>query len=563
MSASQHIPVLIVGGGPVGLMLSALLSRYGVESLLVERESSTTNHPQAHVVNNRSMELFQQLGIDADIYANSLGFEWVSNVRWVENMLGREFASIRTGPTEEQIARFADISPAVPASCPQDRVEPVLLAKAQQGPGEISFGTELLSFEARDDGIQAILRSANGEHSLSADWLVGCDGAGSQVRTQSNITMSGLGALAHVVGIYFHADLGERLADRPAILYFTVDTDEPGIMISMDGSERWVFHAMWDESRQDLSTFNDARCRAIIQRAVGDDIDVDIRSVKPWTMSAQVADSYRKGRVMLAGDAAHRFPPTGGYGLNSGVQDAHNLAWKLAAVVRGQAGEALLDSYGSERQPVALINCEFSARNAMGIGEVNGAGAKAKAEQVSSGEHSFEEVSQQIRSVAERERAHFGALGLDLGFTYEQGALITDGSEPPARDNPELDYIPNARPGARAPHCWVRSRGEQQSLLSLFEGHMTLLVDGEADAWRSAATGCDYPIQVFAIGHDLEETGASIAELYGIAGGAVLVRPDGHVGWRSATEVPEPAATLNHVLSSILQKPAMHTGDQP
>ena len=200
-----------------------------------------------------------------------------------------------------------------------------------------------------------------------AAWVVGCDGAASTTRRLAGIPMEGPEALAHVVGIYFHADLESLAVERPAVLYWTIDEEVPGTFIALDGSQRWVFHAAWDTERSSIESYSEERCREILRRAIGLDVKTEIRSVRPWTMTAQVAARYREGRVLVAGDAAHRFPPTGGFGMNTGVQDAHNLAWKLAAVLGGQAGPQLLDSYESERRPVGQGNCDWSARNAMGL----------------------------------------------------------------------------------------------------------------------------------------------------------------------------------------------------
>lgn len=547
-----HYPVLIVGGGPVGLMMSCLLSRHGVPSLLVEQNDSTTDHPQAHVVNLRTMELFQQLGVADDIYAESLSPQWASAVRWVSSMTGTEYAQISTGPTEEQMISAAQMTPAIPASCPQDRVEPVLLARAKQGIGDVWYGAKLVTHTTLNKGVEAVIEKSGERLTVRADWLIASDGAGSGIRRAEGIEMEGLGALAHIVGIYFHADIGPLLQDKPAILYFLVDEEESGIVITMDGGTRWVMHASWDEARQSLDDFSVERCLGIVRRAIGADVDVDIRSIKPWTMSAQVASRYRQGPVFLVGDAAHRFPPTGGFGLNSGVQDAHNLAWKLAAVVQGKADTRLLDSYEEERKPVALINCDFSARNAMGIGDVNGPGAKEKARAIASGEREVADVAAEIQAVAERERAHFGALGLDIGFRYERGALIPDGTEAPTYDNPELEYLPTGRPGGRAPHAWVTVDGDLKSTLAVFEGNMTLLVDGDSGPWKNAAGSFPLALSVLSIRTDIVANEGSLATLYGLEGGAVLVRPDGHVAWRSATAVPDAEAALRGISEQIL-----------
>ena len=216
----------------------------------------------------------------------------------------------------------------------------------------------------------------------------------------------------------------------------------------------------WDTEQASIESYTHEHCRAILRRAIGSDVETEIRSVRPWTMTAQVAARYREGRVLLAGDAAHRFPPTGGFGMNTGIQDAHNLAWKLATVLGGQAGTALIDTYESERLPVGASNCDWSARNALGLASVVGPGAIHQARRLAQGEVSFEALSAEVQALANREAAHFGALGRDLGFTYEGGALVPDGSPPPERDNVDAEYVPNARPGARAPHFGVLKNGQ-------------------------------------------------------------------------------------------------------
>lgn len=546
---SAHVPVLIVGGGPTGLTLSVLLSRFGVDSLLVERAATTSDHPQAHVVNVRSMEILRLLGLDTAVYREALDPS-ATYVRWVESLGGREFASLDLAPQGDALVAMASLSPAMPVSCAQDRIEPLLAATAAKGPGRVAFATELVDFDAGASGVVARIASAGATRDVTADWLVGCDGAASTARRRTGIEMEGPGALGHVVGIYFHADLGGRFAERPAILYWTID-EQPGVLIAVNGADRWVLHAGWDKERTDLAEFTVERCREIVRRAVGMDADIDVRSVKPWTMTAEVAQTYRSGRALLAGDAAHRFPPTGGFGMNTGIQDAHNLAWKLAAVLDGHAGEGLIDTYECERRPVGAANRDFSVANAMGLGELMGPAAADLARRLSDGDVTFEGLAADVQRVADRERAHFDATGLALGFTYDGGAVVGDDSAPPRNDDPVRHYVPNARPGARAPHVAIDIDGAPASTEDLFDGRWTLVTTAACEAsWNAAASQAPVPVAVVAVEH--YDAGEKWAALYEIDRGAVLVRPDGHVAWRTAVAPDDPAATLATVLGKIL-----------
>jgi putative polyketide hydroxylase len=289
-------------------------------------------------------------------------------------------------------------------------------------------------------------------------------------------------------------------------------------------------------------------------------------------MSAQVAERYREGRILLAGDAAHRFPPTGGFGMNTGIQDAHNLAWKLAAVTEGSAGSALLDSYEIERLPIGRENCAWSARNAAGLAAINGPGAARQGRRLAQGDVTLEELAREIQQIADREVGHFSALGRDIGFHYESGALLPDGSDPPHPADPDRDYIPSARPGARAPHHGLVRAGELVSTLDLTSHQWTLLAGAtRAKAWRSAAASSEFPVQFVGVGSGLDSSVDEDAEvrdpngtftsLYGIDEGAVLVRPDGHVAWRTHDFVENAADELRHVLAQILDHESL-TFDQ-
>ncbi len=527
----HDVPVLIVGGGPVGLAASLLLSEHGVDSLLVERNATTTDHPKAHIANTRTMEIFRALGVDAAVRAAALPPRAMSHVRWVRSLAGEELARLDACPPAE------DSSPTRTVSCAQDRVEAILLAASASRRGRLRFSTELVALEPRADGVSARLRAADGAvETLRARFAIAADGASSGIRRQLGIGMNGLPEIATVVGTYFHADLSARFEARPALLYWVMNGAAPGTFIALDGATRWVFHVAIAEGAE--TPCEDDLVRTI-RIAIGDpDVELDVKSIRPWRMTAQIAERYRHGPVLLAGDAAHRFPPTGGLGMNTGIQDVHNLAWKLARVLSGVSADALLDTYEEERRPVAQANSDFSVHNAMRGGSAVGPGARAAIAALDAGGPDVPAVLAQLRADVEVNRAHFGAPGIDLGFRYEAGALVPDGA--PAPPSSAGRYLPSASSGARTPHVWLTRDGACISSLDLFGRDFVLLVAGRPDPWRAANAHEVAPGAPF----DLEP------------GGALLVRPDGHVAWRATTAPAEPARALAAVLRDVTRSTA-------
>ena len=332
--------------------------------------------------------------------------------------------------------------------------------------------------------------------------------------------------------------------DRPGVLYFLNDAQAKGVFVAHDVDAEWVYMQPWDPGAEPAAAYDAARCERIVRAAIGAAAPpFRVETIATWHMSVQVAERYREGRAFLLGDAAHRFPPTGGLGLNTGVQDAHNLAWKLAAVEHGIASNALLESYEAERKPVAHRNAEVSARNAARLAEVPRAlGPDGKGDRAA------------VRAAIANQAEHFDMLGLQLGFHYERGALVPDGSEPPPRANPVREYVPTGRPGARVPHAWTERAGERVSTLDLLPlDRFTLIAGRSGAAWLDAAGKVGAPLARLAIGRDVADASGAWAAALGIADdGALLVRPDQHVAWRSARGAAEPEQVLRDVLSRIL-----------
>jgi len=539
---SSVLPVLIVGGGPVGLTASLLLSDLGVDSLLVERNPSTTDHPKAHVVNTRTMEIFRALGIEAAVRSAALPIAGFGHIRWVRSLAGAEVGRLDTA------MKRGDVSPTGLVSCAQDRVESFLLEAAGKRRGRIRFGTELVSLEQDRSGVTARL----GDETIRARYVIAADGASSGVRRQLGIAMSGLPEVATLVGTYFHADLRHLFEARPAVLYWVMNTAAPGTFIALDGAMRWVFHLGQPGAGVELGAEEAER---LIKLAIGEPgVAVDVRSIRPWRMTAQIAERYREGRVFLVGDAAHRFPPTGGLGLNTGVQDVHNLAWKLALVLSRAAPESLLETYETERRPVAEANSNFSLGNFLHGGTAIGPGALATMVALEGGGPDVPAVLAQLHADIEAGREHFGSQSMDLGFVYAAGAIVPEDDAPPVVVDPSADYVPDARPGARVPHVWLEHDGARVSTHDLVGKDFVLLCAGAAEPWLSGVTASGITLTGITLtGITLTHATVDPGPPFGLEpGGALLVRPDGHVAWRSVSPPGDPAKTLDAVIRQVI-----------
>src|SRR5215472_15035412 len=479
------IPVLISGGGPVGLTASLLLSQHGVKSLMVERHPGTALTPKARGINARTMEMFRQCGIEAAVRAAGLAEGGTGLIVWTETLAGREIE--RRVPGRATATNMA-MTPVKNCLCAQDDLEPVIRRFAEAaGPGELRFNTEMMSFVQTAGGVTGTLtdRTSGEETKFRTRYLIAAEGAQSKVRRALGARMEGTEKVYDSVNILFQANLTQWVKDRPAALYF-VELDElRATFLTINGTDRWGF-LIHSPSKYGWTPedFTPELCIDLIRKGIGvSDIPVTVLGVSPWEASAIVADRYRVSNIFLAGDAAHEMPPTGGFGLNTGVQDVHNLVWKIAAVLRGKADEALLDSYHDERQPLADITTRNALANAMSMGR-----------------------TERQSGVLPR-REFLAEQGLIFGATYQSMAVVPDGTPPAAIDDPVTQYEQSARPGGRAPHVWLKRGNERISTVDLIGPHFLLLAGARGEAWRRAAHSAAPawpPLVAYTIGTDTE-----------------------------------------------------------
>ena len=530
-------PVLIVGGGPVGLTASLALSQQGVPSLLVERHPGTAILPKARGINARTMEMYRQMGVEADIRAAGMPPRFGKMILWAESLVGNEIK--RLTPARGSAKNLA-ASPSANCGCSQDLLEPVLRRHAEAlAPDGLLFSTELTDVSPADDGVRGVLtdRTTGETSEVFASYVIAADGAHSSLRKMLGIGRTGESDIYDSVNIHCRVDLLPWVETRPAALYYIEQPDLRGTFLTINGSDRWGFlvHSLsvYGFSKDNLPP---ERCIELVRKAVGvPDLPVELLGVSFWKCSAMVADAFRKGRMFLAGDAAHETTPSGGFGLNIGVQDTQNLAWKLAAVIKGHADASLLDTYDAERRPYATEVVRTTYLN-------------------------MSSLNRKERQTAPQlpRKEYLAEQGLVFGMQYKSSAVLSDGTEPPAVEDPVTDYEPSATPGRRAPHVWLERKGERISTIDLFGRSFVLLAAPGGSAWREAARHQAAPqIIPYLVGDDVLDVDGGWMEAYGVQeGGAVLVRPDGFVAWRSHALPPNPALALDDALQCLLGRTA-------
>jgi 2,4-dichlorophenol 6-monooxygenase len=580
--------VIIVGGGPVGLTTSILLSELGVDNVVVERRDGSSKLPKAHYLNSRTMEIFGTFGLAEEIYAAGSAAENISQTTWYTSLGG-------DAPTDRrifmQLDAFGggDLRPLYEATSayrsgnlPQTYLEPRIRAAAEaRNANGVLFSHECTGLVQEDDGVHAIVQRAEGELHIQAPFAVVADG-GRSIGASLGVSLQGLPPFMRATAIHFKADLSPWLQEDTSMLRLIQRPADDGTMLETGlvgmGPERWDRHSeTWvinvvapiapgaPEVDWDSPTAL-AHLRDILKLP---ELDAEIISIGGWAVESVLAERYRVGRVFLAGDAAHRHPPTTGLGLNSGVADAHNLAWKLAAALRGSAGDALLDSYEAERRPVAARNIEWAMLTAFnhlatqsGWGVLPGVPPEhnlmmyaATLADTPDGATRLARLREFLRT----QRMEYQARDIELGYDYYAGgAVVQDGSDEPPRDPFGLDYRQTSRPGHRLPHALVTRGGESVATHDLLRPGAFLLIcpADDAPSWQEAAAGetvADLGVELDVVGLAGDDLGWAVLTDDG-APATVLVRPDGHVLHRT-TETAA-AGELREVLAVGLGRAA-------
>lgn len=533
----QRVPVLVVGGSLVGLTTSLLLATAGVPHLLVERHRGTAVHPRAASFHQRTMEIFRGLGLQPAVEA-AAEKEFVQNgaIVSVESLAAEQMTYFFRHFNEG----VEQLSPTARLFITQIGLEPLLRDRAQERGATHRYGTELVRFTQDEDGVTSVIRSRDGgaEETVRSDYLVAADGAHSLVREESGIALAGRGAFAQCVTIYFRADMRDLIGDRALSVVYVNHPELLGFFrfsLAGDAGFLAVFSTTEPDGTRDTHVAEDldpARCVDLVRKALGrPDIAVDVDNVQRWAAAASWADRFQDRRVFLAGDAAHVMPPTGGFGGNTGVADAHDLAWKLALVTSGTAGPGLLDTYEAERLPVARLTVE----------------------------QAYTRYVLRVDPSLPRDdlAAPLDDASIELGAVYRSAAVLG----PEEDDGALLDdpRRPGGRPGTRAPHLPVELDGAPASVLDVFGRGFVLLAGPEGQPWcdaaAAAAESLDAPLtgcRVAADGDAVDTTG-SFPETYGTGpDGAVLVRPDGVVAWRATAGAQDPQEEIERVLGRLL-----------
>ena len=513
-------PVLVVGAGPVGLALAGELAWRGISSLIVERTDGAVIQPKMDLIGPRTMEFCRRWGIADAVKNCPYNPDHPQDNVWLESLTGYEFGREEfPSPREE---RPPPQSPVKRERCPQDMFDPILRRWVESMPlATLRYHTELIDFTEHRRGVTARLRGSDGQEQLiEADYLVGADGGASTIRQGLGIEMKGKPVLTYTTNAVFRCknfwDLHEK---RKGYRFIFIGPEGTwGTLVAIDGHDRFRFSVVGDATKRTLS---EEAVRALIVRAMGKAFDFEVLSIVPWVRRELVADSYGTERVFIAGDAAHLNSPTGAFGMNTGMQDAVDLGWKLAARLQGWGGAGLLASYERERRPVALRNVEEASENLRRMISPRSKLSPAVFAPGPTGDTARKEFGEAYTEMMRRE---WFTLHIHLGYRYDDSPIICPDGTPPPND-PAMTYTQTARPGSRAPHVWLAPGKSTLDLLGRGFILFRFNRDIEVKPLQAAAKDRGVPFEVI----DLDNLEAkSLYERH-----LVLIRPDGFVAWRA------------------------------
>ncbi len=545
--------VLVLGAGPVGLGAALELARFGVRTVLIEKHEATSWHPKTRNFNTRTMEIARGWG--PAVYKRLRSIDtpdgWKSPIRFLRSATGEQFGVIESKGFE---GPGSEVSPARPIMSSQELIEQILLdAVRASGLVEVRFATEatrlLAGGGSQADGValEVTSRASGATEVLAGTALVAADGAGSLIRGELGLRMEGPQSLAHIINCYFRAGIERHIGERKGVLFFVSNDRATGVLQPLDGAGRWLCQISVQPDEWSLDVFTKGRARDWIRAAVGvADLEPEILSLGLWKLNSTVVERLVEGRVLLCGDAAHQFPPTGGLGVNTGLQGMHNAMWKLAYCVDDRAGWPLVETYDDERRSVAQRITSQSLQNSINVARINAAAAAGG------------ESGLGTEDVVAASRRYGNHLGVEFGAAYVSSAVVPDGTHPPVVEDSYSDYIQSATPGCRAPHVWLGRREARLSTLDLVGTAFTLLAAPGGAAWCAAAMdvsrGLGIQIDSYLVGGPGVNDDGGFARAYGLASdGAALVRPDGHVAWRSAGG-PASTTALGAALTRILAR---------
>jgi 2-polyprenyl-6-methoxyphenol hydroxylase-like FAD-dependent oxidoreductase len=535
--------VAIVGGGPVGLLLAAELGMRGVRATVLSEVMGTSTHPKANTHTARSMEIYRRHGISAALRARGLSKRRRTDVAYYTRLLGHELHRVPLPAPDESIAESMQPGTRWPTPEPQFRssqlvLEPVLLERAQRYPSvDVRFGHRVVAITQGGDGVDVDIELAAGARTtMHADYVVGCDGGRSFVRREIGVAFEGEGGLSldfmggRMAATYFRAaGLQSRLRHAYAWQNWFLQPGLRALMLALDADDDlYLLHYQLPADERAAMAFQD-----VLDGIVGEHTPAEVISAVVWRAGVSlVAEKFRVGRCFLAGDAAHLFTPTGGFGLNTGIEDACNLGWKLAAVNAGWAAGTLLDTYEAERKPVAERNTRYALNLARRNGECPVDAAIE--EDTPAGEAARGAARAHLAAFA---RWEYDTPGIQLGVNYHGSRIVVDDGSPEQPDSP-IEYVPDAAPGSRLPHVWL-ARGT--SLYDQLGSEFTLIGLGNMDAaagWRTAAAARGVPLTILDLSASLELRALVQADW-------VLVRPDQHIAWRG--DAADPSRVLDSV----------------